>query len=611
MKAKEFFHTATKLVSDINSLPNLCVSAYIKIHNLDCSQFSVLSDFINDVDAETAEKVIDLFSSADEFSLSLLIEVFESVVPFTEKKSKGVTYTPKAIKKYIVQSVISKTNIPHICDPSCGCGSFLLTAANYLHESFKLPYKEIFENYIFGADINPASIEQAKVLFSLLALENEEDCIFRFNLISADMMDKFSVEKLLSLHIEKYDCVVGNPPYVRSRNIDANTKAHLSEWESAKSGNVDLYIPFFEAGLSLLKENGKLGYITPNTYMQAVNGRSLRNFISANGYNLKIVDFRDAQIFETATNYTCITLIDKDEIDGKIDYCRLHSTNDFSDLHFSNYNAKNFAHNEPWRLASSETDEIIYKLEHAGTPISHWKIRNGLATLKNDLFFFYPEDEDDDFYYRNYNGKKYKVEKNICIKIAKPNILKDETDLKNNKEVAIFPYSIKGNSTTVIDEQTFSESFPNAYQLLLDNKQALAHRDKGNGKYEAWYAYGRTQGMNNFGKKLLIPYISGSPIAILSTDENLLFYCGYALFSDDEEELKVLKAFLESNVFWYYVSHTSKPYSKGYMSFAKNYIKNFSIPKMTSTEKKFILTTSNRTELEQWISDKYTNVVQM
>ena len=113
------------------------------------------------------------------------------------------------------------------------------------------------------------------------------------------------------------------------------------------------------------------------------------------------------------------------------------------------------------------------------------------------------------------NGKNYKIEKSICIKIAKPNVLKNEEDLAKNKEVAIFPYIVDGNKTSVIEESYFKYAFPNAYQILLDNKSALQERGKGNGKYEAWYAYGRTQGMNNFGKKLLIPYISGSPIAII------------------------------------------------------------------------------------------------
>ena len=111
--------------------------------------------------------------------------------------------------------------------------------------------------------------------------------------------------------------------------------------------------------------------------------------------------------------------------------------------------------------------------------------------------------------------------------------------------------------------------------------------------------------MNNFGKKLLIPYIAGEPIAVLSLEEKLLFYCGYALISDDEQELKVLKCFLESDAFWYYIYHTSKPYSKGYMAFAKNYIVNFTIPKLNEAETQYLLSNPPKQQLNSWIWNKY------
>ena len=111
--------------------------------------------------------------------------------------------------------------------------------------------------------------------------------------------------------------------------------------------------------------------------------------------------------------------------------------------------------------------------------------------------------------------------------------------------------------------------------------------------------------MNNFGKKLLIPYISGKPVAVLSLKEDLLFYCGYGLFYNDVQELNVLKRFLESDAFWYYIFHTSKPYSKGYMAFAKNYLVKFSIPELTKEEKDYLLNEKDNIKLNKWIWSKY------
>jgi hypothetical protein len=111
--------------------------------------------------------------------------------------------------------------------------------------------------------------------------------------------------------------------------------------------------------------------------------------------------------------------------------------------------------------------------------------------------------------------------------------------------------------------------------------------------------------MNNYGKKLLIPYISGSPVAVLSLNPDVLFYCGYAVFTESEDELRVLKKILESDVFWYYILKTSKPYSKGYMSFAKNYIKNFGIPVLTVEQKKELLSITSKDEVNQYIKTLY------
>ena len=155
-------------------------------------------------------------------------------------------------------------------------------------------------------------------------------------------------------------------------------------------------------------------------------------------------------------------------------------------------------------------------------------------------------------------------------------------------------------------KEELKEKFPCTYKFFVKYKAILNQRDKGKANYPTWYAYGRTQGMNNFGKKLLIPYISDKPTAVLSLEEKMLFYCGYALISDDEKELMVLKRFLESDAFWYYIYHTSKPYSKGYMSLAKNYLINFTIPSITDKEKQYLLSTGPSVkEINEWIWKKY------
>lgn len=603
MDVKTFVSRLLKISDDVVSVEKALICSFAESHSVDIKRSQWLKRYLKDVDASTVCKVSSV--AEKNVSLSDLVAVFEMLVPKSEKKERGVVYTPTEITNYIVENTLSFDSVPSVLDPSCGCGAFLVAAAEYMHKRYGISYSNIVSSYLYGIDVDPNAIDRMKSLLSLVVLLHGENEKCNFNFICADALDKKTFNKLRKFRKDGFDCVVGNPPYVRNKNMNIDTKKYLSNWKSSNVGNVDLYIPFFEIGLELLSADGKLGYISPNSYIQGVNSRSLRSFFASKKYKIEIVDFRDCQVFENVTSYTCITLIDKGVRTDVIRYYRMDDMKTFENHSFSEYHYIDFPNGKPWRMRDCRVDEVIHKLENSDYPLANWKIRNGLATLKNDVYFFSPIRADKTYYYREYNGKTYRIEKKLCIKVAKPNIIKDETELKQKMELAIFPYLHTGDSYSLIEEDVFRSSFPEAYSFLSEYKSLLLKRDKGKGNYPAWYAYGRTQGMNNFGKKLLIPYISGSPVAVLSLDPNVLFYCGYALLSEDINELKILKVFLESEAFWFYVYHTSKPYSKGYMAFAKNYIINFSIPALSEKEKRYVLSLRNRKKLNDFVWKKY------
>ena len=581
---------------------------YIFVHKMGCdylqSQFFV--EYFKNVDMVIANIVLD---HIDKYNvppnIETLVEVFEMLIPLDERKENGMVYTPVSIKNYILETVITFEHIPTICDPACGCGSFLLSAAEYIHRKYDVSYAEIFEKYIFGTDIVKRNIGKCTVLINLLALTAHETVSENLNLVvgnSLDMNWKMSFGRMPK---DGVDCVVGNPPYVRSKNISEDIRKDMLKWNTAGSGNVDLYIPFYEVGLELLNDSGKLGYISPNTFIQSVNGRALRKYLKEKGYSISILDFRETQVFKNVTSYTCISIVDKTVKGGIIKYALLNGKSSLYEYSFTEYTMNSFSGVAPWRLGEKKIDENIKKIENVGIKLGAYKIRNGLATLKNDVYFYSPTGENELYYFREFDGKIHKIEKSICISVAKPNIIKNEDELAEKMQKAIFPYAISGNSYKLIDEDSMRQEYPYAYRFLLTVKDILSKRDKGKGVYPEWYAYGRTQGLLNFGKKLLLPYISGSPVAVLSTDEDVLFYCGYAIFSDDTKELLVLKKIVQSSVFWYYVMNTSKPYAKGYMSFAKNYIKDFGVPILTDNQKDTILNMNDDMEVNKYIQGIY------
>ena len=583
---------------DVIATERACVAGYMKAKNILTPRRSYLRTYLADVDEALARKCHNAFRRiADSIDLESLIELFELLMAGEARKKNGVAYTPLSVKKMMLGRVLKRGKAPTVFDPSCGCASFLLTAAQMIHDRWRMPYRKIVGECIFGADVDASALDKTRALFALLLAENGEDCDVTPELFEFDMLERESVDAIRKAHPEGFGLVVGNPPYVRFRNMDEVTKAKVTAWPAASCGNADLYMPFFEVGMSLVGSGGTLTYITSNTYLQSVNGRCLRNWMASRRFAVEITDFRNAQLFANVTCYTCVTTLS--ECGDGIRYRRAE-TPDCANVDFSFYPFGSFAKDAPWRMRNPEIDAVIKKLEGAGTPLSRYVIRNGLATLANSVYFFKPETEDKKYFYRTYDGAEWKIEKAICRNVVKPNVVHNEQELPREIERAIFPYSEAKGKYVILDEAVLQRDFPHAYEFLSHCRTQLDGRDKGKGDYPAWYAYGRTQGMNCTGCKLLIPYIAGAGTAVLSTDRDLLFYCGYALINDDIDELRYIKVFMESEAFWYYLYHTSKPYSKGFMALAKNYIVRFSIPYLPKNEKNALLkarTTGERNRL--------------
>ena len=116
-----------------------------------------------------------------------------------------------------------------------------------------------------------------------------------------------------------FDAIVGNPPYVEFKRLDAKLKSFL-ERQSYKtvSGKYDLYIPFVERAVSLVRINGLIGYIIPTMFTKRDYGKALRAFLSHEAPPIGIVDFSDFQVFAGVTNYvgTFVLLRDKGKVEG-------------------------------------------------------------------------------------------------------------------------------------------------------------------------------------------------------------------------------------------------------------------------------------------------------
>ncbi|MGD9716049.1 MAG: class I SAM-dependent DNA methyltransferase [Sulfuricurvum sp.] len=610
----QIFNFLKKYSTNVNDVNRLLISSYLAINKISEPVNKLIKTLkIEDGDQDylACKTFIDLIKAYDpEFGYEHLLELFEFVISPADKLVNGAVYTPQHIRRYITEQSFSKLKedtFRHIAvgDISCGCGGFLVDAAKKIKEATSKRYSNIFKENIFGLDIQQYSTERTKILLTLLALSEGEDCEeFEFNIFQGNALAFNWLEDNIKIRKNGgFDILLGNPPYVCSRNMDEESKALLPNWSVSSTGHPDLYIPFFQICYEYLKDNGVLGYITVNTFFKSINGRGIRQYFAENKVKMHIIDFGGEQVFKSRSTYTCICFLEKQESEY-LEYIQSDSKTiqsiqayDFQKIPYMSLDAIH-----GWNLTNRD---LVYKIENIGTKFGDlYKTRNGIATLKNDVYIFDPVQEDEKYFYLK-SGTK--IEKAVCKEIINPNRLIQKRSLDDLKRKIIFPYqyNLDGN-VEIIDESSFKVIYPMAYEYLCSQRETLATRDKGNGNYPTWYAYGRNQSLDKMKYKLFFPHITPHlPHYAICSDEDLLFYNGIAVIADDKNELDLLKKIMESDVFWFYVESTSKNYSSGYYSLSRNYIKNFGIFPFSEEEKQYLLNEVDSRVTNRFICKKY------
>jgi len=126
-----------------------------------------------------------------------------------------------------------------------------------------------------------------------------------------------------------FDAIIGNPPYIIEYN--KIVKSYLENNFIEFKRNNDLYVAFISNGYSLIKENGFLSFITPNTFLKGTYFIKLRELLIKNKIH-EIIDFKNRLVFDEANVYTAIIRFQKklnpknwllkkniNEIEGEID----------------------------------------------------------------------------------------------------------------------------------------------------------------------------------------------------------------------------------------------------------------------------------------------------
>lgn len=591
----------------ISTIEKTVVRRFVEKNAIPLKKNSLLDNYFN---GDIAKEVI-----LDLENFETLEQFLEILIPQNDRKLNGAFFTPRYIVDFIINEIQPKENETNL-DPSCGCGAFLLGLVKYYKQKFNKTIKDIVRENVFGSDILEYNIRRAKILLTIYALQNDEN-------LEEEDFNLWHQDSLQANWKAQFDNVLGNPPYVKFQDLSDENRISLAKnWQTIQNGTFNLYFAFFELGYKLLKENGKLGYITPNNYFTSLAAEPLRRYFQKQKCVARIVDFSHRKVFQAQT-YTAVTFLDKQQ-NKEVIYDRIKSEQKpeefLLNINGSPNNLKNL-NVKKWRLLKSDEQENIRIIETIGTPIGKlFDICVGIATLKDEVFFVDEKNSEKDFYIKTTNNGVFKIEKTATQSVYKISDFKNQDKINTNSRRIICPYFIKNNSAIPFSENEFKEIFPSCYEYFLSEKESLSKRDKGKVNYHPFFVWGRTQGITKYGKKLLTPTFSNYPRFLLVEEESAYFTNGYGIyfrenentlfsgFSNqlmDVESIDVVQKILNSIVMHYYVSKTSVAIEGGYPCYQKNFIEKFTIPDFNADEINELREIQSIEEINAFVNQKY------
>jgi type I restriction enzyme M protein len=209
-----------------------------------------------------------------------------------------------------IERVNNDLELPYLIDPSAGSGTFLIEYMKFITENLKRRFRsELHEtrdiddkfhqwfmpdhrenkwasHYIYGIEIN-FNLGTATKVNMILHGDGSTNIFVKDGLLPFKFYDKESAPNFLKqyeldkLYFDKevngqFDCIITNPPF--SVNLDNETKKNVKK-EFIFGGKRNSENLFIERWYQLLRPNGRVGAVLPESVFDTTENKYIRLFI--------------------------------------------------------------------------------------------------------------------------------------------------------------------------------------------------------------------------------------------------------------------------------------------------------------------------------------------
>ena len=271
-------------------------------------------------------------------------------------KKFGEVFTPQQIIDKLLVGIDYSDPTLSFCEPAFGDGRILLELKNRL-----LKYhseEHIITNMLFGVEIQEAWHREA--------LERLNPNNYEHNLLCCSALDFEGLFNPLKDWINRFDYVLGNPPY--NRNILKKQEVTSIFWEPSGYTTKLAYCCFVVLAQYILKPKGEVRYVMPCSFTHNENTEQFREFLKKN-LNIHSIEILEPNAFEGIMIRTCIFIAVKEPQVGEIEFKRVWNNQIYyTSTYYNEYNEI------PLFLGdiSKQIYEKVMKLSHTLTAYKGW-----------------------------------------------------------------------------------------------------------------------------------------------------------------------------------------------------------------------------------------------